>query len=207
MGLLDFFTKPKKTKGLIGYFGLESWWLSEFTDDERQHIARTFQPLGSSGGSLTSGNISHSSQTAVGLLRNLAGWFSKEKDRPIAHKLLEKAEELSESEDSVLDAHFLFGQKLEIYYKDRKTPGYLEAAVEACNQQIALSVKAAQEFRREYRGSQLPSHKGYQQLAIIFEKQGKFDETIELCCKAKEQGWAGDWEKRIERCRRKSDRE
>lgn len=206
MSLLDFFTKPKITKGLIGYFGLESWWLSEFTEDERQHIATTFQPLGSSGDSLTSGNISHSSQTAVALLRNLAGWFSKEKDRPIAHKLLEKAEELSEAENSALDAHFLFGQKLEIYYKDRKTPGYLETAVEACNQQIAQSAKAAKEFRREYKDSPLPSHKGYQQLAIIFEKQGKFDETIELCRKAEKQGWAGDWEKRIERCRKKSDK-
>ncbi len=204
MGLLDFFSKPKKTKGLIGYFGLESWWLSEFSDEERSLIAKTFQPLGSSGSSLTSGDISYTSQTAVGLLQNLAGWFSKEKDRPIAYKLMRKAEELSETEGSVLDAHFLYGQKLALYYKDRENPGCLENAIDACNQQIDLAEKAAKAFRREYKDSTLPSHKGYQQLAIILEKQGHFDETIELCLKANKQGWAGDWGKRIERCRKKA---
>lgn len=206
MGLLNFFTKPKKTKGLIGYFGLESWWVSEFTEEERRHIATTFQPLGLSGSSLTSKDISHTSQTAVRFLRDLSGWFSKEKDRPIAYKLLAKAEELSESEGSVLDTHFLYGQKLEIYYKDRRIPGYLEKAIEACNQQIALGAKAAKAFQKEYKDSSLPGHKGYQQLAIILEKQGRFDETIELCRTAESQGWAGDWERRIERCQKKSDK-
>lgn len=206
MGLLDFFTKPKKAKGLIGYFGLESWWLSEFTEEERKHIATTFQPLGLSGTSLTSGDISQTSQTAVRLLRDLSGWFSKEKDRPIAHKLLAKAEELSESEGSVLDTHFLYGQKLEIYYRDRATPGCLEKAIEACNQQIALGANAAKAFQKEDKDSSLPGHKGYQQLAIILEKQGRFDEAIELCRNAESQGWAGDWKKRIERCQKKSDK-
>jgi len=204
MGLLDFFSKPKKTMGLIKYFGLENWWFSEFTDDERQYIVETFQPLGSTGDSLTSGTISYTSQTAVALLQNLSGWFAKERDRPIAYKLLKKAEELVEAKGSVLDAHFLYGQKLAIYYKDRDKPGYKEKAIEACNQQIALGEKAVHAFRIEYKDSPLPSHKGFDQLAIILEKQGKFDETIELCQKAHTQGWAGDWEKRIERCREKA---
>lgn len=206
MGLLDIFSKSKNIKGLIGYFGLESWWLSEFSDDERRHITETFKPLGSSGDSLTSGNISSTSQTAVGLLQNSAGWFLKEKDRPIAYKLLEKAEEIAEREGSVLDVHFLYGQKLAIYYKDRETPGSLEKAIEACKQQIGLAEKAAKAFRKEYKDSPLPIHKGYQQLSIILEKQGKFDEAIELSRKADKQGWAGDWEKRIERCRKKANK-
>jgi tetratricopeptide (TPR) repeat protein len=119
---------------------------------------------------------------------------------------LKKAEKLSETEGSVLDAHFLYGQRLEIYYKDRGVPGHLEKAIEACNQQIALGERAAKAFRREYEASPLPSHKGYLQLAIILEKQGKFLEAIELCRKAEEQGWAGDWKKRQERCRKKTDK-
>lgn len=204
MGLRDIFSKSKKTKGLIGYFGLESWWLSEFSDDERRHITETFKPLGASDDSLTSGNINSTSQTAVGLLQDLAGWFSKDKDRPIAYKLMEKAEELAEGEGSVLDLHFLYGQKLAIYYNDRKTPGCLEKAIEASKLQIGLAEKAAKAFRSKYKDSPLPGHKGYQQLAIILEKQGQFDEAIELCRKANKQGWAGDWEKRIERCRKKA---
>jgi hypothetical protein len=58
-------------------------------------------------------------------------------------------------------------------------------------------------FFKEYKESPLPSHKGYQQLAIILEKQGKLEEAIKLCKQAAEQGWAGDWEKRVERYRKK----
>lgn len=203
MGLMSLFSKNRKVNGLIGYFGLEDWWLSEFNDEERKHIVETFLPLGSSGQALESGEISYTSQTAVALLQNLSGWFSKEKDRSIAYKLIEKAEELSKTEGSILDVHFLYGHKLSIYYKDRDSPGGLEKAIESCKQQIAISKKAAKEFLKEYDGSPLPSHKGYQQLAIIFEKQGKYTEAINLCKQAAEQGWAGDWEKRVVRCNKK----
>lgn len=204
MGLLDFFSSSKEVKGLIGYFGLEEWWISEFSKEERYHITETFQPLGLKNNPLTSGDISYTSQTAVGLLKDLAGWFAKENDRPIAYRLIEKAEELADTEGSVLDAHFLFGQKLAIYYKDREKFGCLESAIESCKQQIELADKASNAFKKEYKNSPLPSHKGYQQLAIILEKQGRFDETIALCRKAGKEGWAGDWDKRIERCRRKA---
>ena len=200
---MSLFSKNRKVNGLIGYFGLKDWWLSEFNDEERKYIVETFQPLGSSGQALESGEISYTSQTAVALLQNLSGWFSKEKDRSIAYKLIEKAEELSKTEGSILDVHFLYGHKLSIYYKDRDLPGGLEKAIESCKQQIAISKKAAKEFLKEYDGSPLPSHKGYQQLAIIFEKQGKFTEAINLCKQAAEQGWAGDWEKRVARCNKK----
>ena len=206
MSLLDFFFSPKKTNGLIKYFGLENWWFSEFSTEERRYITETFQPLGSSSELLTTGDISYTSQTAVGLLLDLAGCFSKEKDRPIAYKFMKKAEELNETKGSVLDLHFYYGQKIALYYKDRESPGCLEKAIEACKKQIELAEKAAKSFRRQYKDSPLPSHKGYQQLAIILEKQGKFDETIELCRKSQKQGWTGDWEKRIERCCKKANR-
>lgn len=192
----------KRLEGKIGYFDLANWFVSEFSDKERKHIFETFRPLGSSGDSLASGTVLFTSQTAVSLLCSLAGWFSKETDRPIAYKLLRKAEELAETESSILDAHFLYGQKLAIYYKDREKAGCLEKAVQACNQQIAIGEKAAEAFRKEF-NDPLPSHMGYKQLAIILEKQGDFDKTIVLCQKAHGQGWAGDWEKRIDRCRKK----
>lgn len=203
MGLFGFLKGKRMVKGSIGYFGLEGWWLSAFSDEERQYIQKKFQPLGSSGDSLMSGEISYTSQTAVGLLWALAGWFSMEEERPIAYKILEKAEELSKTETLVLDVHFLYGEKINIYYKDRDKPEYLEKAVEACKQQIELAQKAADAFKAEYKDSPLPSHKGYEQLAIILEKQKNFEETIKLCARAEEQGWAGDWGKRIERCKKK----
>lgn len=78
----------------------------------------------------------------------------------------------------------------------------LEKAIEACRQQISLADAAASAFHAELKWDALPSHKGYEQLSIILEKQMKFVETIELCTQAAKQGWPGDWEKRIERCRK-----
>jgi len=203
MGLFGFLNGKKRIKGSIGYFGLEDWWLSAFSDEERRYIQEKFQPLGASGDSLTSGDISYTTQTAVGLLYTLAGWFSKEEERPIAYKIIEKAEELSTAKTRILDVHFLYGEKLKIYYMDRDKPGYLEKAIEACKQQIELAPKATDAFRAEYKDSPLPSHKGYEQLAIILEKQKSFREAIELCAQVDKQGWAGDWGKRIERCKKK----
>lgn len=191
-----------EVKGLIGYYGLVQWWLGTFSDEERQRIVVRFQPLGSSHGSLTQGEISWSSQAVVGFLQALAGWFSGADDRSIAYKILAKADELADKA-SVLDRHFLCQAKLETYYKDREKPGELEKSIAACREQIRLAPEAADAFRAAYPDAPLPGHKGYQQLAIVLEKQGRFDEAIELCSTAERQGWAGDWDGRSERCSKK----
>ena len=44
------------------------------------------------------------------------------------------------------------------------------------------------------------SHRGFQQLAIIREKQGNFAEALRLCREAESQGWQDegrDWSARI----------
>ena len=202
MRLFGFGKSSKRIQGSIGYFGLEDWWLTEFSDDERQHIQTTFQPLGSSDDSLTSGAISYTSQTAVGFLGTLAGWFNSPEDRSIAHKMLDKAVELSK-DTPVLDVHFLCQQMIETYYKDRERPEYMDKAVGACRKQISLAPDAARAFKAEYAESPLPEHKGYKQLAIILEKQARFQEAIELSRQAESQGWAGDWVRRVERCEKK----
>ena len=95
----------KAPAGLIKYFGLTDWWLTAFTEEERKKIVSTFQPLGGPLDSLTVGDITYSTGTAVGLLSPLAGWFRNEEDRSIAFRIIEKAEELASQAD-VLDRHF-----------------------------------------------------------------------------------------------------
>lgn len=202
LSLFGLLGRKDEVKGLIGYYGLAPWWLSTFSDDERKRIEARFQPLGSSPGSLTQDEISWSSQAVVGFLQCLSGWFSSPDDRSIAYKILTKADELA-SEAPVLDRHFLCQAKLETHYKDREKPGELDKAIEACRDQIRLAPEAADAFRAAYPNAPLPGHKGYQQLAIILEKQGRFDEVIELCLRAEQQGWAGDWDGRSERCTKK----
>ncbi|MGB3330684.1 MAG: hypothetical protein WBA46_17110 [Thermomicrobiales bacterium] len=50
----------------------------------------------------------------------------------------------------------------------------------------------------------LPSHPGFQRLAMNAEKAKDYDRAIRLCEEAKRQGWSGDWDVRIARCRSKS---
>jgi len=46
-------------------------------------------------------------------------------------------------------------------------------------------------------------HTGYKQLCIIRESQGNFAEVIRLAGQAKSEGWAGGWDKRIEKAKKK----
>lgn len=62
--------------------------------------------------------------------------------------------------------------------------------------------KYVKSSEREY-NFQAPSHTGYEQLAIVKEKQGDFIIAIKLAEQAKKEGWRGDWNKRIERCIKK----
>lgn len=107
-------------------------------------------------------------------------------------------EKVTNSKSSVLDKHFDLSIQIPLLYKQRNEPGMLEKTIEACQQQISISQSAAKDFLKEYPGN-LPIHVGYEKLAIIFEKQGKIKEAISLCEKAKGEGWANDWDKRIER--------
>jgi len=203
---LSFLARKEKVKGLIGHFGLADWWVSAFSAQERQHIKQTFRPLGASPSddSLTSRDVSYFNQSVVSFLSNLAGWFGKKEDRTIAYRILQKAEELiATKEISPLDIHFLFHNKLTLYYKDRENPKSLDMAIRACRQQIAIADKAARAFQTDYSGDSLPGHMGYSQLAIIFERQKHFDQAIELYSQAMHQGWGGDWEKHIQRCKKK----
>ena len=148
------------------------------------------------------GDITHASGSAAGLLSALSGWFRKRKHKGIAFRIIDKAEELAPQAE-VLKRHFLYQAKIQTYYPFRDEDDIaLRRAIEGCEQQIKMSSEAAKAFREKYRG-ELPAHIGYQQLAIIREKQGDFESAINISQKACDDGWAGDWENRIERCKKK----
>lgn len=203
MGIFDIFKKKPKVNGIIKYLKLENWWLNELSDEEREIILNTYSPMGSAD-SIIEGDIYSSSQTQLQFFWGLIGWFNKPELRHIAYKIIAKAESLISEYSEPLDIHFLYGEKIEVYYKDRDLrPDSLELVIQACEQQIENSPAAAKGLNDKYDGH-LPSHKGYYQLAIILENKKCYKEVISLCEKAKSQGWAGDWNKRIDRCSKKS---
>jgi hypothetical protein len=203
--------KLQHPEGLIGYFRLTDWWLATFTEPERAFIEATYKPftIGSQPthtSELTQGRIEHTTETAARFLCGLASWFRKPTDRHLARRMLEKAEMVAG--EHPLDLHFIYHGMIEVYYRDRGSElSALKAALRACQQQIQLAPRAAQAFRTAYPGQSLPSHAGFTQLAIIREKQHNYLDAISLAHQAKEQGWAGDWDKRIARCQRRQDKQ
>lgn len=133
-------------------------------------------------------------------LVGLSTSYQGSNDRHIARQILDKAEEVSG--DNILDRHFTYSAMVPVYYRDRdELADGLAKAIQACENQIALAPQAAKAWRNEYgEDDPLPSHRGFTQLAIIREKEKDFEKAIRLSKQAQEQGWAGDWDKRIERC-------
>jgi len=123
-----------------------------------------------------------------------------------------KEEEVPQSSSRKLDdfdRHLELTLKIGETYKKRVSdPDAIQKTVDLCFKQIALSEKSKQAWIKEDKEigileSTLPMHKGYTQLCIILEKDKKFNEVIAFANKAKDQGWNGDWDKRISRCRKK----
>jgi hypothetical protein len=191
--------------GFLGYFHLGEWWLTAFTEAERAYIEEKYKPMGESRDrSLTHGSMSWTTQTAAGLLSDLSTWFMGPADRHLAIRVLEKAEAVVE-EGAVLDRHFVYSQMVKVYYAERETrQGAFEAAVAACERQIAIGPQVLVAMRRK----DYPpvAHRGFKQLAIIREKQGDFTEALRLSREASSQGWRdgkGDWSARIARLERR----
>jgi len=219
----------QKIGGVLGYHGLGEWWLTTFSEQEREYIVKTYQPFSvsvsvqsdetghsvsfeeipTSKDFLTSDNIDYPTETAFKFLSGLSAWFKKKKDGSIAFRIIEKAEEKAEEllSRNILDIHFFYHTKIVIYYRHRNIePTALEKAIEACKNQIAIAPEAKKGFLEdyksylgEYNNKPLPEHTGFKQLAIIEEKRNNYQEAIAISVEALKQGWAGDWEKRIKR--------
>ena len=208
---MPFFRRSKdapKVEGKIGSHGLVDWWMSTFTEQERTYILTKYKPLiiGSAGDDPPSlDQILQRDGSLVIPLSALATWFQSPQDRHIARRLLVKSEELSEgSKGKVLDRHFVYSNMIPIYYRDRnEDPEALDLAIRACEKQIELGPQVSRAFQAEYPTQELPSHRGFTQLAIIREKEHNYLEAINLAREALRQGWAGDWENRIARCEKR----
>jgi len=83
----------------------------------------------------------------------------------------------------------------------------LEAAPASKQESIAKDmVRQAPDAAKGFRKAgweDLPTHGGFRRLAINAEKAKDYRTAISVSQEAMRQGWAGDWEKRIERCQAK----
>jgi hypothetical protein len=92
--------------------------------------------------------------------------------------------------------HFIYQAIMAASYKLRQDPAWLEVTVWAAKQQVALAPRTAPAMRREFGGA-IPAHRGFERLVILADKAGDDAEVIRLCSLAHQQGWNGDWERRL----------
>lgn len=189
------FWKPQ-IKGKLGYFGLDAWWLSTFTESERRYIEDKFRPLGSSDARpLTQGDIEWTTETAVGLLSGLMSWFLKKEDRHIARQLAAKGEDLVPAEKDITKVHYFYHHAIQSAYRSRDTePGALVEAERLCRAQIAIApqtLKALKKdkYMKEHLKTNQLRHQGYWQLSVILKKQKRMDEHLMLVEEWNQSGW------------------
>ena len=152
--------------------------------------------------------LHRSARRAIGSISSLAAlatWFLGEADLPLARRIMAQSVIRRESEaGDILDRHFTIGHMIRVYYRDRnRDPAALHLAIEACQQQIDLAPVAKKAFLKGYPLAALPAHGGFEQLAIIREKEKDYLAAIRVATEAEAQGWAGDWAKRIARCNKR----
>ncbi|STC69259.1 Uncharacterised protein [Corynebacterium pilosum] len=148
------------------------------------------------------------------------------KKRELALRMADKAWELKDDPgpakgaENVFARHSALGSMMKIYYRHRANPEHFKRAVECTELQIEMQAEAMQAwhaleedllaklrkynpgYSREHPATP-PGHLGYKQLAIVLEKEKRYQEALDLVEEAKAAGWSGDWDKRAGRLQKK----
>ncbi len=123
-------------------------------------------------------------------------------------KLINKVEkDIDEMEaEDVLDSFYAIEELISDYLENDELDIDTKTAllVIASRKQIDLSSGVKQHLQNSMPGVPLPTHLGYDVLSDIRERQGQYGESIQLCQQAIEEGWTGDWQTRLNRCRKTS---
>ena len=131
------------------------------------------------------------------------------KDNTISKKNNNEGEKIYSQNKNVLDLHYFCLSAIRVYYANRdEDEDAFNKAIEYCERQISIAPKVKKALKKEYPSHALPCHTGYQQLAIIYEKQKQYEKALHITYEAQEQGWnAEDCVKRIERLEKRLEKE
>ncbi|MDE5422057.1 hypothetical protein L3073_07530 [Ancylomarina sp. DW003] len=202
---MRLFKRNKKIKGLISYYNLESFWLEALNDRERKIISENFNSgsIGSDSKDLLENNITEYPSSKLSFVKGQVSRYTKPDFKDIGQKFVNLGNIEVINTNNTLDKHFYYAILIKYYYRHRSESDNMEFAIKTCNDQISISKEAKKEFNKDFPTDSLPSHTGFEQLAIILEKSKKISDGIDLCNRALSEGWWGDWEHRIERMNKK----
>ena len=205
--LSRIFGRRSQSAGQLEYFGLTGWWMSSFSPSEREYMEAAFRTSAAPADSkpLTRDKGETVFQSAAGLLTILAERLSERpQDRDLAVRVLAKAEQRAMAVDDTLGLYFVYHQMIRLHNRWKDVfPDARDVAFAACHKQIRLAPQAAKALRQKRPNEPLPTHVGYLLASTMLEKEQAYEAAIELCRRAKAEGWGGDWPWRIQQLNKK----
>lgn len=187
--------------GYIAKHGLEGWWSSTFTAEERALMESRYAPMGGSATLLT-GNAGGENPTdadTAKFLTGMASWFRTTDLASIGVRVLDKAR--SYQVDPVTE-HFTLMAYVEVRYKQRGVDSAaVEDTVRACRRAIDIAPDVIEGFKEQHRRKEdravelhaqmgmrvrrepfagIPNTPIFKRLAAILRKQGLNREAAEV---------------------------
>lgn len=202
MGLFDFF-KKSKTKKLKPSKNIPRWF-SNLSTEEQVKARDYYSELGC--GKLEADLINDNQQKLMSIIGDIA---RSHKDYAFAEKILLKA--LQVEDDNPTDRHFVYNHLIKLYYRQRDIKNNsIEKCIHYCTEDIRTIVGFLVQWHDKYpelAESNHPRIPSFKRLAIIYEKQGKIKDGIEICEKALklglEDGTKGGFKGRKKRLQKK----
>lgn len=211
MGLFDIFKRNKiNYGGIIESLNLQDFW-SDLEEKERQTVRDFYndeipwEDIKPVDVDSPKSNYGYK-KGAFNFLENIGKWASGNGDYLLSEKLLLKALEVS---NNYTEKHAAHNSLIDMYYKQRdENPSALDSCIYYCIKDIEIVDGIEQEWFQHYsmREEVKPPIPSFKRLAIIFEKQGKLDEAIEVCERAVkyklDDGTKGGFEGRIRKLKK-----
>lgn len=165
-----------KVEGLIAFYGLQDWWFSSFTDEEREYIDARYQPMGAPSRTLTQGIILERRQPAPEFLNGLASWFRSNKYSTIAERIHRKLTELGK-EQPIAKPGYYDGRHFTTYVRDVES---LKKSGEVAElEKLLIELVKATEAESAANGMGVaPAY--YSELAILYRKQKEYSKEVSI---------------------------
>ncbi len=209
MGLFDAF-RSKKVGGILGYLGLDAFWL-DLTEAQRALMTKYYRScLGADrNGSPAEGRVERSSARPLQYLGAFIGWAVSDKQYALADVIVEHCDRIYPAA-SLIDQHFYLLDAAEGYYRQKKVRDDALALAEKYSlMDVALFPKYKGPLKKDMGGT-LPRIPAFTQLSLIYEQTGRYQEAIDICKQALKYGLHdesyGGYQWRIEKIQKKIDK-
>ncbi len=170
-------------QGLLEYLDLRDWY--EDLPRDKQKIVRESHNVTLIGGNeknLLDHKMLSTDMTQQDFLAQTVKSAAKDGNIEFAEEILPKA--LSAKGSSVANEHFMYNSLIKAYYKQRNERN---DAIENCIEYCKRDFEIVDDFLESWDGEP-PRIPSFKRLAIIYKKQQKYEEAIEVCNKAIERG-------------------